>query len=210
MFCSATMQVSSFAATLSRRLSTSATARRCRLRYASRRTRSSLARSSSGLAAFSSFAISFSIASPPPAATPRSRSDSATARNLTFSASASASGRRRDARALGARHALEQAKNLVAVGFGPANSLAVWAGDAHDVVARSDRQARDRRRAGLAGLDALAALLAHRLPLVAVERGADVGEEIVGHVDQIAVARLAEDVAPIVAVAQSFAYLNAR
>ena len=57
------MHVSSLLRTASRFFAVSDTARRCRLRYANRRTRSSLALPSSGLAALSSRAISDSMAS---------------------------------------------------------------------------------------------------------------------------------------------------
>src|SRR6185436_7889580 len=90
MFCNATEHVSSLAAMAERRPLTSATPRRWRRRCASRRTRSSLAAPSSGLAAPSSRAISESMLSAALGGAERSRSASEIASILIFSASASA------------------------------------------------------------------------------------------------------------------------
>src|SRR6185369_9084035 len=69
----------------------------------------------------------------------------------------------------------------------------------HAVATGSVRHLRDTNRVA-ATAQPRAARLAHRVALVAVENAADVCQRVVGHVDQVAVARLAKYIAPIVAV----------
>src|SRR5688500_2393913 len=89
LFCSARAQGSSFWATTPRFCSASTSARRCRFRYASRRRRASLPRSS-GFAALSSVEISRSSTPRDPATSWRDSSSSESASAPTRSASADA------------------------------------------------------------------------------------------------------------------------
>src|SRR6185503_2278498 len=106
--------------------------------------------------------------------------------------------------------------DLIAVDRCLTDAIAVRAGRVvHRLGARGKHRARAARapgnlsRAGRAPRDRAGAIaFAQLAPLVAIEHRAHVLQEIVGDVDQLALARLLEHVAPIVALAPELGVLE--